>query len=153
MRPNVDTREIVRRSTGTITTSRGRTSSRRPTHTHAHTQTPVFSEGHDGTRGLLEACLDATFKLRSRRSWASRTKSVESVGMASHRVPRSSGNGKKISVALSPRSMQQTRPRRSFQENLALNVPDPDLMLLICAYLNQHFSTIIRGAETEVIAN
>ena len=81
----------------------------------------------------------------------SRTKSVEPVGMASHRVPRSSGNGKKISVALSPRSMQQTRPRRSFQENLALNVPDPDLMLLICAYLNQHFPQLSEALKQKLV--
>lgn len=72
--------------------------------------------------------------------------------MASHRVPRSSsGNSKKISVALVPRSVQQTCPRRNFQENLALNAPDPDLMLLICAYLKQHFPQVSEALKQKLL--
>ena len=47
-------------------------------------------------------------------------------------------------------------PRYTFQENLRRNQPDPDLLLLICSYLNTHFPNVsndlkLKLAETHLL--
>ena len=65
----------------------------------------------------------------------------------------------KISIRLSKTTIPSPSiitPRYTFQENLRRNQPDPDLLLLICSYLNTHFPNVsndlkLKLAETHLL--